>query len=59
MITPEEMIMFIKDNYRLITDYNNCSDQNVRKQIYEEILLMAEIIDPNTDPSYKGDNAII
>ena len=58
MITPEEMVIFIKDNYRLIIEYKNCSDQNIRKQIYEEILLMTEIIDPDNEPSYRESNDI-
>ncbi len=48
MISSEEMTIFIEELYSLIQDYKRCNDTKLKKQIHDEILVLSEIIDPNT-----------
>ncbi len=44
MISNEEMVIFIKEINLLINDYNRCDDILVKKQIYDDILLLNKVL---------------
>jgi len=45
MISNEEMIIFIKQIKLLISEYNKCHDLKIKEQIYEEIIVLSDLID--------------
>lgn len=45
MISNEEMIIFIKQIKLLINEYNKCHDLQLKEQIYEEIVILSQLID--------------
>lgn len=45
MISNEEMIIFIKEFYLLLNEYQNCEDDDLKKQIKNDILFLSEIIE--------------
>lgn len=45
MISNEEMIIFIKQIKLLINEYNKCQDLKIKEQIYEEIIVLSDLID--------------
>ncbi len=45
MISNEELILFMKQINLLITEYKNCQDQQMKEQIYEEIIVLSDLID--------------
>ncbi len=40
MLSKAERLQIIRELGRLQTDYNNCSDDQVRKNIHQDILLL-------------------
>lgn len=46
MITNEEMIIFIKEIFLLINEYNRCNDEFIKSKISDEISFLSEIIKP-------------
>ncbi|MCM3714867.1 hypothetical protein [Halalkalibacter oceani] len=45
MISNEEMIIFIKEFYLLLNEYQKCEDEALKKQIHNDILFLSEIIE--------------
>ncbi|WP_169908080.1 hypothetical protein [Metabacillus halosaccharovorans] len=45
MISNEEMIIFMKQIKLLINEYNKCYDVKIKEQIYEEIIVLSDLID--------------
>ncbi len=45
MISNEEMILFMKQINLLINEYNKCHDLQIKEQIYEEIIVLSDLID--------------
>ncbi|MCM3443283.1 MULTISPECIES: hypothetical protein [Metabacillus] len=44
MVTKDEMILFIEEIYMLIKEYKRCTDEQMKKQIYRDILQLSEVI---------------
>lgn len=45
MISNEELIIFMKQINLLINEYNKCHDHQIKEQIYEEIIVLSDLID--------------
>lgn len=44
MIPSNEMTIFIKEIYLLIIQYNRCDSDDIKKQIYVEIMILSDVI---------------
>jgi hypothetical protein len=44
VIKSEEMIIFINELGLLFDEYTRCSNTMIREEIYEDILLLSEVI---------------
>ncbi len=44
MISPDEMVIFVKELELLHSEYSKCIDENIREKIYDDILFFSEII---------------
>lgn len=46
MIHDEEILLFTKELGRLIQDYYSCECEKIKNEIYNDILLLSEVISP-------------
>ena len=44
MVTNDEMIIFIEEIYMLIKEYKKCDNEQIKKQIYRDILILSVVI---------------
>ncbi|WP_087974106.1 hypothetical protein [Oceanobacillus rekensis] len=45
MISPEERLLFIREIYKLEDEYERCTDNTLKGEIYDEIKRLNEILD--------------
>ncbi|MFS0882892.1 hypothetical protein [Virgibacillus sp. 6R] len=44
MASSEEMLLYIREIYKLINEYKDCDDDDTKNKIYDNILLLSEIL---------------
>jgi hypothetical protein len=48
-IGEKELLLFIKELGHLLEDHKRCKNKRVKKEIYQDILLLSDVIDPNKE----------
>ncbi|MGG1219922.1 hypothetical protein ABE236_20985 [Priestia endophytica] len=48
-IGEKELLLFIKELGHLLEDHKRCENKRVKKEIYQDILLLSDVIDPNKE----------
>ena len=54
MIREDEYQLFIKEMGRLFQDFNHCKDEEIKKEILDDIMLLSNVINPDHELSFRA-----
>lgn len=54
MIREDEHLLFIKELGRLFQDFNHCDNEEVKKEILIDIMLLSNVINPDHELSFRA-----